>query len=262
MINIENMIENSFWKDILYEIISQMDPWDIDIVELATRYSDRIERMREMNFKIPANVILVSSVLLRMKAEITIRDNFLTIPSESEFDFGEDFQEFMEFEGIAISDDVHVNYTGDHAEDKTSVRKENNRRSISISIVPRRVPRRRVTAIELIAAIQEVLEDKRIKEKLRKSRERVMEIKVVRDITELVEEVYERVMGILMNNNKKMIRFSDILNGNGTSKEEKREEIVRTFISLLYLSNEQKLKLEQKRLYDEIFIMPYKSHSS
>ncbi len=66
---LEERIGTSFWRDILYEIISTMDSWDIDITLLASRYSTRVSEMEEMNFRIPANVVIVSAVLLRMKAQ-------------------------------------------------------------------------------------------------------------------------------------------------------------------------------------------------
>ena len=110
-------------------------------------------------------------------------------------------------------------------------------------------------------SIQEVLEDKLVKKRLREVREtKHIEIKVVRDITKLVEETYLKVIDIIMRNRKKIVSFSEVLNnGNGKTKHS-RDEIVDTFISLLYLCNDQKIKLEQNKLYDEIFIKPYQSH--
>ena len=89
------MIENSFWRDILYEIINTLDPWDIDLSELATRYSQKVKEMQEMNFKIPANVILVSSVLLRMKADILAAVDINPFEFCPDIDDGNMFNEFV-----------------------------------------------------------------------------------------------------------------------------------------------------------------------
>jgi len=250
------MIENSFWKDILYEIVSQMDPWDINIVELATRYAVKVEKMQEMNFKIPANVIIVSSVLLRMKADIMTNN---TTPIE--FFTGDFCIDESNFILPEFNIEAYSSIQTDAID--TEIVKDEGNGKLPVSIVPRRVPKRRVTAAELIAAIQEVLEDKIVKKRLREAKEsKHIEIKVVKDITKLIEETYLKVIDIIMRNRKKIVSFSEVLNnGNGKTKHS-RDEIVDTFISLLYLCSDQKIKLEQSKLYDEIFIKPYQSHQS
>lgn len=226
--DIDSMIENSFWRDTLYEIINTMDPWGIDIAELATRYSKKVERMQEMNFRVPANVIIVSSVLLRMKSEILGFEGNGSFNLE-EFVDPEDMGEF----GYLQSGERHIDGG-------------NGEMFIPLDVKPRRVPKRRVTAMELIAAIQQVLEDKVIK---RKISEKVIEAKPIVinlniDIRELIEETYKRVMDIL--SRKDVALFSELANS--------RDEIISTFVSLLHLSNKQKLKLTQEKIFDEIYI--------
>ncbi|RLI88530.1 MAG: hypothetical protein DRO62_03630 [Candidatus Altiarchaeales archaeon] len=230
--DIDRMIEGSFWKEILYEIISTLDPWDIDIAELATRYSERVERMQEMDFKIPANVLLVSSVLLRMKADIMA--SIEIDPSE----FARDLDEYPAFNEFDITTYPQVE----------TVEREDNGDMIPITIKPKRVPKRRVTAAELIAAIQEVLEDRAIKQKLKKESNgrKTVKITLSRDIKELIEETYKRVIDILSQRKNEFVLFSEIA--------PTKKEIVSTFISLLHLSNDQRISLEQKKIYEEIFI--------
>ena len=124
------------WKDMLYEIISTLDPWDVDIVELASRYSTKVDEMQEMNFHVPANVMLVSSILLRMKADVL---HFSDLEGD-EFDY-EDY---------------------DYAEAGLNEFDENLDADLEIPIVikPRRLPKRKITAIELMEAIQEVMKEK------------------------------------------------------------------------------------------------------
>ncbi|HDH41175.1 MAG TPA: hypothetical protein ENG12_02035 [Candidatus Altiarchaeales archaeon] len=228
---IDGMIEGSFWKDILYEIISTLDPWDIDIAELATRYSERVERMREMDFRIPANVVLVSSVLLRMKADIMA--SIEIDPSE----FARDLDEcpINEFDITTYPQVETV-----ENEDKDDI--------LPITIKPKRVPKRRVTAVELIAAIQEVLEDRAIKQRLKKESNggKTVKIALSRGIKELIEETYKKVIDILSQKKKEFVLFSEIA--------PTKKDIVPTFISLLHLSNDRRISLEQKKIYDEIFI--------
>jgi len=228
------MIEGSFWKDILYEIISTLDPWDIDISELATRYSERVEKMQEMNFKIPANVVLVSSVLLRMKADImaSIEINPL--------EFARDLDEFVIFNEFDIDAYSQI--------ETETIEREDNGDMIPIAVRPKRVPKRRVTATELITAIQEVLEDRVIKQRLKKegNGRKVVEIILSRDIRELIGETYKKVVDILSQKKNEFVLFSEIV--------PTKKEIVPTFMSLLHLSNNQRVSLKQRKMYEEIFI--------
>ena len=128
MDKIEALIEDTelSWKDILYEVISGLDPWDINLAELATRYAKRVREMREMNFRIPANVVLVSSVLLRMKADILNPHDpepYTELAESFKYMFGEAIPEFPSLIGSVDFD---------------------------LELRPNRVPRRRITAVELI----------------------------------------------------------------------------------------------------------------
>jgi segregation and condensation protein A len=235
--DIDTMIEKSFWKDILYEIISTLDPWNIDISELATRYSERVERMKEMNFRIPANVIIVSSVLLRMKADIMASIEVNPLEFRPDFEEGMDFGEF----DIAAYSRIEPDENGENG-DAIPVE------GMPIAVKPKRVPKRRVTAMELISAIQEVLEDRVVRERLRKegNGKRVLEIVLSKDIKELIEETYRKVVDILSKKKNDFALFSEIV--------PTKKEIVPTFLSLLHLSNDQRVSLKQDRMYEEIFI--------
>lgn len=229
------MIQTAFWKDILYEIISTMDPWDIDITELATRYSKKVEKIREMNFRIPANVVIVSSVLLRMKADIV---------SSKGIDTSEFAPDWLEEGEIALDE---FGYPLE-IESKSKYHTGNDEFSVPIAIKPKRVPKRRVTAMELIAAIQEVMEDKVIKKKMKEKNgeNKDLMISLDRDIKELIKETYNRIMNIL--SEKEVVLFSELGKG--------KDEVISVLIPLLHLSNEEKLKLTQEKIFDEIYIHP------
>ena len=231
----DDMMRDMFWKDIIYEIISNMNPWDIDITHLASRYAKKVEDIEKTEFKTPANVIIVSSVLLRMKADIIASINFN--PEE----YRDDKVDDVDFISL---DDFDPTLFADIPEEESAELVD--WQAISLAVKPKRVPRRRVTAFELISAIQEVLEDKKIKEyeKKNKKEKRFMKVEVKRDRGKIIEETYLRIMDIL--SNKNIVLFSEITNN--------REEVISTLVSLLHLSYKQKLKLKQEKLFDEIFI--------
>jgi chromatin segregation and condensation protein Rec8/ScpA/Scc1 (kleisin family) len=230
---LEAKIGTSFWRDILYEIINTLDPWDIDISLLASRYSARVSEMEEMNFRIPANVVIVSSVLLRMKAQ------FVGFAGGEQAFSPDDFMDDSDssMDGIDSQDSDLDSLIG--------AGNGGNAGALDILVKPKRVLKRRITALELIAAIQEVLEDKAIKSRIPdKPVERNLVIAMRTEIKFLIEETYERVIGILAS--KDSVMFSELA--------QSREEIVSTLISLLHLSNNQRLKLRQEKLFDEIYI--------
>lgn len=212
------------WRDILYEVVKGMDPWDIDLCELATRYARKVEKMREMNFRIPANVVLVSSVLLRMKADV-----FHTVKTDPFMDSRDAFDFMFNSELTVLKDD-------------------NGKKEYEITplLNPNRLLTRRVTAEELIEAIQKALEE-RSEKKYRLETQggrRMLVVATDWDITQMIEEVYSRIMKILKK--KEFALFSELA--------ETRDDMIKVFTSILHLSNKQKLSIRQERIYEEIYI--------
>jgi len=214
------------WRDILYEVISGMDPWDINLGELATRYSTRVREMKEMNFRIPANVVLVSSVLLRMKADILNPhdpESYNELSESLNFMFGESLPEFPDLTDGAVEFDLELR--------------------------PKRVPKRRITAVELIEAIQKVLDEKgakksRLLAKETKEGKTTLVIPPDIDLKALIEETYTKVVGLL--GEKEVVCFSELA--------KTRYEVISVLMSLLHLWNNQRLHLRQEHIYDEIYI--------
>ncbi|MDU9375430.1 hypothetical protein McpSp1_00020 [Methanocorpusculaceae archaeon Sp1] len=63
----------------------EIDPWNIDIVEVTDRFLAELERRRELDLRVSGRTLFYSSVLLRMKSE------YLDVPAEPEEDeFAED----------------------------------------------------------------------------------------------------------------------------------------------------------------------------
>jgi len=214
--------EDEFWKDALYEIISTMNVWDIDIVKLANEYTKKIESMKNLNFRIPAKALIVCAVLLRMKADILMleenKDDKDNIIESNIIDFNNDEEIFNE-------------------------NSEKNKFNIpEISLIPKRVLKQKISAEELINAINEVLKSE--KKERKKKKETIIEIKPPVDIRESVKEIYEKIIKIL--NEKNVVAFSQIVN---------KENLIRSFMSLLFLSNEGKILLKQEKIYNEILIM-------
>jgi len=65
---IEALIEES-WEGTLERLTVDMDPWDIDVAELARRYRQYIEALRELCFEVSGRMVLTCSILLRMQSD-------------------------------------------------------------------------------------------------------------------------------------------------------------------------------------------------
>lgn len=70
-LDIEDFVQSATWRELLIELVEnkRLDPWDIDISEMLDGYIEVIKRMKVLDLRVPANVILAASILLRMKSE-------------------------------------------------------------------------------------------------------------------------------------------------------------------------------------------------
>ncbi len=70
-IPIEELIGES-WEGVLHRLTEDMNPWDIDISELAHRFRDYLQALQKLQFDIPGRMVLTCSILLRMKSDILL----------------------------------------------------------------------------------------------------------------------------------------------------------------------------------------------
>ncbi len=67
-IPIEELIGET-WEGVLTRLTSDMDPWNINVSELACRYRTYLQALRDLNFEITGRMVLTCSILLRMKSD-------------------------------------------------------------------------------------------------------------------------------------------------------------------------------------------------
>jgi len=226
LIEYDEKFEKEFWKDLLYEIVSNMDPWDIDIGEVAKRYSEKVNTMKNLNFKIPANVIIVCAVLLRMKAEI------LKFSDENKNDKYDE----------EINNDLNDtdNDLNDYVYKKTN--------EMDINIIPKRRFKGKISVDELINSIHEILKipDKKIMKKIEEKQ--IIEYHVDENIKLVMERIYKKIIGILSKGNQKTVKFSEI------SDQKDKKNFVKEFIALLFLLTDNKVNAVQNESFGEIYL--------
>lgn len=82
----------------------EIDPWNINIIEVTDRFLSELERRRELNLKLSGRTLFYAATLLRMKSEqLEILASPADEESEDDGDSGEDYEGFP---------DGEIEYTG------------------------------------------------------------------------------------------------------------------------------------------------------
>ncbi len=217
---IVSMVDKPTWKSLLIDTVKSegLDPWDIDISLLASKFFEKIKSMKRINLRVPANAILASSILLRFKS-----DNWVFFPSSIE----EEVEEGRGYERI----------------------------NMEVPELPsvRRITKRKVTLDDLIKAIEDVMA-KEIKKKSK--RQRIIDInpmEVLRESffdEENIKEHLDSVWAYLDSRKDEngLVLFSEIL------PSKKPEDVVKTLIPVLHLANEGRVFVWQEDFFEDIII--------
>lgn len=217
------------WQEIIYDLINteQLDPWDIDITKLTEAYLTKIEKLEEADFFISSKVLLAAALLLRIKSEVLLNKY---IKSIDEILFGKKEEKKYSMERIELEDEIP-------------------------GLIPKSpIPRlKKVTLKELMEALNKaiVTENRRIKKEiLNKNALREVGVSLPErkiSIKDKIKEIYDKIIKNLKEEEKKTISYSELI---GMDKEEK----IISFFPLLQLEHQQKIWLDQKEHFEEIYI--------
>jgi segregation and condensation protein A len=216
-VKLERIVALPTWREMLIDLVAQkkLDPWNIDIVEIAAGYMDRIRRMEMLDLRVPANLILAAAILLRFKSQAL---------------------RFEEEEQV-VEEQVYVD-----EEDGASV--------IPVLELKTRIPpTRMVTLDELLLAMEKVFEEQRKREEAAAKVEipAVINIQLPEfDIEQRIAEVYARVLA--EKDSEGLATFSSIL------PERTPVAMIETLLPLLHLVQDRKLFIFQESFFGEIFI--------
>jgi segregation and condensation protein A len=216
--DIEELVKNATWKEILVELVerNQLDPWDIDIGKIVEGYVAIIKEMKVLDLSIPANIILAASVLLRMKSE-TIA---LLLEDKQEL------PEFTEMEQIRTIPEVP-----------------------ELLYSSRLRPGRRITLDDLMQALDDAMKVRQFREESDKVRNTPIplvlenyDIDSKMDATQkLLKEKADRYGKVTFSSlSKTFNNFEAVL--------------LDLFVPLLFLFQNDQVVLEQEKFFDEIII--------
>jgi segregation and condensation protein A len=158
-INLSNFVSEGTWKDLLIELVkkNKLDPWNVDISEIVDKYIEAVKALKIMDLRIPANIILAASILLRFKSEAL------------HFEIENNVEEEAEVSRINPSIEP-------------------------LSFRLRIPPKRRVTLDELISALDEAMKLKEMKEQKRSNENVEMPLKFDgKDIEQELESLYKLI---------------------------------------------------------------------
>lgn len=217
-----------------------IDPWDVDIIEVTNKYLLALNSNPRENLLNAGRAIFYASVLLRLKSDILLNlsNETLLNSQQTENFFPED--ELLDQNGVHIDISKLESFIV-----RSSLGKQQRKRKISLG--------------DLIFALQQAEEEEErraLRAKLRSANaftiapietsDDILEIAHEEDIEEIVEKVEAIIQEHLTSENEKPITLSflsEILNGK-----------VKPFLALLFLAHSQKVVLEQKEMYGEVYI--------
>ncbi|MCD4842139.1 MAG: segregation/condensation protein A [Methanosarcinales archaeon] len=198
----------------------EINPWNIDIVEITDKFLHHIEELERMDLRISGRTLHYAAILLRMKSNILVEEPVI------EDDSWIDDSDFFDVDDYPVP--------------KPPVR---------------RYSQRSVTLDELILELEkaEVVERRKtIRKKARETielarptTEQVLNVAHEEDIEGRVDTMRETLSSIL--EDRTYIALSELLSGDRSNK-------LMTYISLLFLATNKEIWLEQEELFGELYI--------
>ncbi len=218
-LNLEELVANATWRELLIDLVAtnKIDPWDVDLVQVVDSYIGAVKRMKVLDLRIPANMILAASILLRLKSEtINLFEEPEPEPSSQE----------EAAPGGRILPSIP-------------------------ELTPkfRMQPRRKITLDELINALEGAM-----KAKERRADKITMENTPMEFIVNMddIDEKIESAFGLVRKSvdRKSMVTFMDLSRGMKGSES----VLLDLFVPLLFLATDSKITMFQEEFFGEIII--------
>lgn len=226
MVEEENLLkmvlEKESWEEIIYQIVSleQIDPWDVDLIKLTEGFLRFIRSAEHLDFRIPAKIVFVAAILLRLKSD------YLSIFEEQSA-----VEEVLEKEKPFVDLGIDPNM-------------------VKLGLPMKRIPKRQVTLDELIVSLKKALtvRERKVERKHRIRARLRAELRAEEDITKRIEKIMADIERRMQTAGKGKLKFRDLV------EKWERSEVIDHFIPILHLEKNQKISTEQEELFKEILI--------
>lgn len=215
----------------------EIDPWNIDIVEVTDRFLSELERMQKLDLRISGRTLFFASTLLRMKSE------YLDEPEVSESDLEGDYYE----DEYGFDESGEYSF-GDFAEPIDRLEREIQRR------IKRKKQRKRpVTLFELIKELKTAEKMQRRRQRRRPS----PEIEFFFEAEDIVSVAHEEDFEDIAETIYSCFENMEAESGNVTLTavcSELGKDVRTIYIPLLFLMLERRVILKQEEFFGEIYL--------
>ncbi len=209
----------------------EIDPWNIDIVEVTDRFLSELERRKELDLRISGRTLFYAALLLRMKSE------YLDISEEAE---GEEFS--IEDEGFDPLEGFPDGAGGPIEQLEREIQRRLDRKNLR---------KRPVTLFELILELKNAEKEQRRRQRFRPSLMELMDVEEVVGIAH--EEGYQEAAMAVLCQCEEMIANEGVMTLHELAAL-LGKRIVEVYIPLLFLMSEGKLTLWQEEFFGEILV--------
>lgn len=235
-----SVVQEPTWKELLIDLVSsrKMDPWDINVIEVADGYLHKVRELQALDLRIPANVILACALMLKFKAESLKLEEPLV-------------EEHYEERTLIDEEIPELVYRSDQAR------------------------QRKLTLDELVTAVEQVMKE-RPRDGMKILVPKTLEINFPRiDTGELIQKIYGQA--VKMKDGQHLVLFSALVeqlrkyhdatdgaleeNGDSATLELKKIPLNSTgeakafyFVPVLHLVQQNKAVIWQEEYFSEIFL--------
>ena len=212
----------------------EIDPWNIDIVEVTDRFLSELERRKELDLRISGRTLFYAALLLRMKSE------YLDLSDEGEEEeFIGDDEEFDLTEGFPEGAGGPI---------------EQLEREIRRRLDRKNLRKRPVTLFELILELKNAEKEQRRRQRFRSPFS--MDLMDVEEVVGIAhEEGYQEAATAVLCQCEETITAEGVVTLHELAAL-LGKRVFEVYIPLLFLMSEGKLTLWQEEFFGEIMVSP------
>ena len=218
----------------------EIDPWNIDIIEVTDRFLNELERRRELNLQLSGRTLFYAATLIRMKSELLVIIEPPEIEDDGEGDdlFGDDF-------GAGLPEDIdYSGRLGPIERLEHEIQRRLDRKNM------RKSP---ITLFELITELKNIEKEERRRRRMNVDHGDSLLVDADDVVSIAHEEGYQE---------SSMIRLAEYLEGLELDEEMTLAElcermewgIPEVFIPLLFLALDGRCTLRQEEFYGDIWV--------
>lgn len=220
----------------------EIDPWNIDIIEVTDRFLGELEHRRELNLQVSGRTLFFASTLLRMKSELLAEQEVA-----DDGDEGEDFDLFGEGFGAGMGEEIdYGSRLGPIERLEHEIQRRLDRKSM------RKSP---TTLFELITELKNIEKEERRRRRM--SEGRIDFADALIDADDVVSIAHEEGF-----QETAMTRLAEYLEGMELDEEMTLAELCErmewgvpeVFIPLLFLALDGRCLLRQEEFYGDIWV--------